>query len=401
MVNGLNVRERYLAVMDFEPVGPPKWEFGYWAATLRRWYREGLTQRVGIPDTWADGDNVYGGGGSWAPGRWVDQDVRRTLGMDEGMQRVALNNYLCPAFEEQVLEEHENWRLVRDEMGMTIQRTKNLDSLPHFVRGPVASREDWEKLKAERLRPCLEGRLAENWPELVKSYDHRTYPLAIGGSQGFYGTPRSLLGEVQVLTAFYDCPGLLRDMINDLADFWIALYDQVLDQVDVDVALIWEDMAYKNGPLISPRLFRDFLLPAYKKLTGFFRERGVRIIHVDCDGNVWKLLPLFIEGGVTGLYPFEVMAGMNVAEVRRAFPRLQILGGLDKVALAHGSAAIGAALEQTSWMLSQGGYVPYVDHMVPPDVPWENFCYYRQRLNELIDASAGTGAQALDARPGR
>jgi uroporphyrinogen decarboxylase len=385
MAGGLNVRERFLAVMNFEPVRPPKWEFGYWVGALRRWYREGLVEQAGIPAGWADGRHVYGGGGSWAPGRWVDQDVRRAMGMDEGMQRIAVNNYFCPAFQEQVLEEHENWLLVRDDMGMIIRRKKNLDSLPHFERGPVANRDDWEKLKADRLQPRLQGRLPANWSELVEGYQKRTYPLAIGGSQGFFGTPRSLFGQVQVLTAFYDCPDLMRDIVNDLADFWIALYDQVLDQVDADLALIWEDMAYKNGPLISPQFFIEFLSGAYKKLTGFFHERGVRVIHVDCDGNVWKLLPLFIESGVTGLYPFEVMAGMQVAEVRQAFPKLQILGGVDKTALAKGPEATEVVLEQTPWMLDKGGYIPYVDHMVPPDVSWENFCYYRKRLNEMID----------------
>ncbi len=383
----MNTRERFLAVMNFEPVAPPKWEFGYWAGALRRWYREGLVEQTGIPAHLADGQNVYGGGGAWMPGRYVDLDVRHALGLDECMQRVAVNNYFCPAFEEQVLEEHDDWLLIRDDMGMIVKRTRHLNSLPHFVRGPVATRQDWEQIKAERLQPTLAGRLPDHWTELLASYRRRTFPLAIGGGQGFFGTPRSLLGEVQVLTAYYDCPDLMRDVIDDLADFWIALYDQVLDRVDVDLALIWEDMAYKNGPLISPTLFRQFMLPAYKKLTGFFRERGVRVIHVDCDGNIWKLLPLWVEGGVTGLYPFEVMAGMNVVEVREAFPQLQILGGIDKIALARDREAIDAVLRDVPAMLRRGGYIPYVDHMVPPDVSWENFCYYRKRLNDLIDAS--------------
>jgi uroporphyrinogen decarboxylase len=78
---------------------------------------------------------------------------------------------------------------------------------------------------------------------------------------------------------------------------------------------------------------------------------------------------------------------MHVTEVRQAFPQLQILGGVDKIPLARDRAAIDAALAWAPGMLKQGGYIPYVDHMVPPDVPWENFVYYRQRLNEMIDAS--------------
>jgi len=383
----VNSRERFLAVMDFEPVRTLKWEFGYWAGTVRRWYREGLVKRRGIPDDWADGRSVHGGTGAWAPDRVRDFDVRDTVGLDEGLQRVFVNNYLSPPFEEQILEEHDTWQLVRDEWGMLVRKPKSFDTLPGYVRGPVANRDDWEKLKAERLQPSLQDRVPANWNELLDGYRKRTYPLVLGGFQGFFGTPRFLFGETQVLMAFYDMPDLVRDIVGYLADFWIALYDQVLDQVDVDLALIWEDMSYKAGPLISPKMFREFLLPGYEKLTAFFRARGVRHIHVDTDGNVWKLLPLFVEGGVTGMYPFEVNGGMDIVAVRKAFPRLQILGGLDKIALTQGRAAIDAELDaKVPWMLTQGGFIPHVDNNVSPDVSWENFCYYRRRLNDMIDA---------------
>lgn len=55
-------------------------------------------------------------------------------------------------------------------------------------------------------------------------------------------------------------------------------------------------MAYKNGPMISPDIFREFMLPQYKKLTGFFKEYGIKNFFVDTDGNYEKLIPLFLGG---------------------------------------------------------------------------------------------------------
>jgi uroporphyrinogen decarboxylase len=131
------------------------------------------------------------------------------------------------------------------------------------------------------------------------------------------------------------------------------------------------------------------MLPGYKKLTGFLMDRGVKNIIVDSDGDVWKLLPLFLEGGVTGLYPFEVKAGMDVVEVRKVYPKLQMLGGFSKTALIAGEEEIDIELDlKIPWMLEQGGYIPYMDHLVPPDVSWENFYYYRTKLNGLIDRAA-------------
>lgn len=382
----MNARERFHQVLDFQPGRTLKWEFGYWGAAVRRWYQEGLEMKAGLPADVADGAGVHGGAAGWRPGRPNGTDVNRTCQLDEGLQRMKVNNYLAPLFEEEILEDQGSWLLVRNEVGIIEKRSKTRGSLSSYMEGPVKTIQDWEELKAERLQPSLEGRLPDNWEELLDGYRTRTFPLALGGGQGFFGTPRFLLGEVQVLTVFYDQPELIRQIISDLADFWIALYDQLLDQVDVDLMMIWEDICYNTGPLISPATFREFILPGYKKLTGFLRDRGVQKIIVDTDGDVWKLLPLFLEGGVTGMYPFEVKAGMDVVEVRKAYPALQMLGGFSKASLIAGKKEIDHELEnKITWMLEQGGYIPYMDHLVPPDVSWENFRYYRARLNQLID----------------
>jgi uroporphyrinogen decarboxylase len=384
----MNARERFVTVMNFEPVVSLKWEFGYWASTVRRWYREGLARKVGLPDHWPDGVGIHGGAAGWRPGRPLDRDVWETCGLDEGMQRILLNNFVFPPFPEEILEEQDRWILVRNEMGVIEKRLKEHNSLSSFLQGPISNWEDWEKFKFERLQPDLTGRLPAKWDELKSNYQQRTFPLAIGGGQGFFSTPRYLFGEMQVLTAFYDEPDLMHQIVADLADFWIQLYSQVLDQVNVDLALIWEDMCYNRGPLISPATFRAFLLPGYLKLSNFLKERGVQHILVDTDGDVWKLIPLFLEGGVTGLYPFEVRAGMDVVEVRKTFPKLQILGGIDKAVLTASPQAIESELQMiVPRMLSQSGYIPYVDHFVPPGVSWPNFLYYRKRLNELIEAN--------------
>lgn len=384
----MNSRERFLATMNFEPADrAPLWEFGFWGGTIRRWYAEGLPRKYGIPDWVAPGQGVRGGGAAWDHTRARDLDVQESLGLDAGMRRIPLNIYFAPLFDAEVLEEHGDWFLWRDEDGIVKRDMKDKATLPHFVRAPVDTRDDWERLKAERLRPSLEARLPDDWPRMLRELEERDYPLAIGGQHGFYGTPRYLLGEERILTTFYDEPELIHDINDHLANLWIALYSEVFKQIKPDLALIWEDMCYKTGPLISPAMFRRFMLPYYQRLTSFLKDSGVNVILVDTDGDLSKLIPLFIEGGVTGIYPWEVNAGMDVVEVRKAYPRLQMLGGIDKTKLVADKEQIDLELAgRVPALLPQGGYVPYVDHLVPPDVPWENFVYYRRRLAELVHA---------------
>ena len=382
----MNTREHYVAIMTFQETERTLlWEFGYWARTLQRWYKEGLPLIKGLPEEVQGGTSVYAECAGVRIGQHAAHDAHDYFGMDPALVRVPLNTVAYPPFEQKIIEDHGDWYIWQDPDGCLRKDLKDKSTLPSIVGTPVKTREDWERYKAERLKPTLDGRLPSNWSQLVEEYKRRDYPLGLGQNQGFFGTPRFLLGEVEVLTKYYDDPEMMKDMNNYLADFWIALFDGVLREVDVDTVFIWEDMCYKGGPLISPDTFREFVLPGYQKLTSFLRECGVKIINVDSDGNVWKLIPLWLEGGITGLYPFEVAAGMDIVEVRKAFPKLGIIGGIDKRAVAQGKEAIDQELEsKVPSMLKHGGYIPTIDHHASPDISFENFKYYRQKLEQIV-----------------
>jgi len=403
----MNARERFLSVMNFEPMDRTMlWASGYWSDAVRRWHREGLPHRIEVPDSVPGGSSIQGYVNIGRPyGLPTEdprddsqrvyacgEDIHNYFGLDQALVHVPLKHWLAPSFENVILEDHGDWMVHRDGNGIVMRDRKDRKSLPHWIGYPVNNRDDWEQIKAERLRPTLESRLPSNWDELLAEYRERDYPLCIGGCPaGFYGATRHLIGQDRILTTFSDDPELIRDIMDYLCDFWIAIYDQLLDQVDADACFIWEDMCYKNGPLISPAMFREFMLPNYKKLTACLRDHGMTAIMVDTDGDARQLIPLFAEGGVTIMYTCEVQSGMDVVELREAHPKMALIGGMDKKVLAKGREAIDAELDRKiPRMLESGGYIPLVDHQVPPDVSWENFVYYREKLNRMIKEGPGT-----------
>jgi uroporphyrinogen decarboxylase len=144
-------------------------------------------------------------------------------------------------------------------------------------------------------------------------------------------------------------------------------------------------MAYKTASLISPAMFREFMLPRYKRLAQFAQSFGVDVAFVDTDGYVDELIPLFLEAGIRGMYPMEVNSGMDVAQLRRKYGRdLLMTGGIDKRALAAGPEAIEAELARCIPVALDGGYIPMVDHSLPPDISYANFQYYWRRKKELL-----------------
>jgi len=59
------------------------------------------------------------------------------------------------------------------------------------------------------------------------------------------------------------------------------------------------------------------------------------------------------------------------------------LGLLDKRALAGTKADIDREVERAARMVARGGYIPGFDHMIPPDVPWENYYYAAQEIKKV------------------
>jgi len=383
----MNAREIFLAQMLFEKNAPvPKWEYGYWAGVVRQWYAAGLPQRTGIPDDLQGGLSVRAEVMGEKPGGFVDRDIHGFFQMDTGFKRIPANNFMCPQFDTEVLEDHGEWVLWRNPYGIVARQMKDRSSPESFIDCPVAGMEDWEKIRAERFSLNLAGRLPADWPALVREYQRRDYPLILGGGQGFYGTPRYLIGDERLLLYFIEQPELILAINEHLCNLWIELYDCILGQVKPDMFLIWEDMCYRAGPLISPAMFDKFMLPFYKRLTALLRDHGVRIIFVDTDGNFWKLIPRFLQGGVTGVFPVEVASGMEVVELRNTYPTLQLMGGVDKRVLFGENQDIDRYLENAIFpVLGSGGFVPTIDHLVPADTPWNAFVHYRTRLNKQID----------------
>ena len=407
----MNVRERFRTVMEGGRAAPPKWEFGYWGATCTNWYAEGLAKRVeprpltkvttassslyipcwsSLPKgTLSAGIAVLGGGLYWpTQGFALDEDVRAGCAMDKGQVLVDVDLLFSPRFEPHVLDETDRSLIYVDIDGVKRQFAKDTGVLPTALENPIRDRASWEVLKAERLSlKNLKGRFPDNWAELLQGYRGRDYPLVLGGyPHGYFGTLAHLMGYEKLFYAYTDDPPLIHDIQRTFSDVWLAVYEEVLGQTDVDLFVIWEDISAGTGSMVSPAMMREYMLPYYKRLTGFLRAHGVTTIFVDTDGECTDLIPLFLEGGVTGLYPMEASCGVDIVKVRKMFPTLQMMGGIPKSEIRHGSARIEEILRPAAEVLKTGRYVPFGDHLIPPEVHWKEFRTYRGRLNELIDS---------------
>ncbi|MCE5250199.1 hypothetical protein LLG96_08260 [bacterium] len=354
-------KERFHETMRFgNPDRPPYRELVCWPETYDRWYTEGYPKR-------ADFHTYFG------------LDRYENLGVDEEIH---------PVFREQIIEENDSYVIKIDWRGVKVKLAKGSRSIPYFYGFPVKDRESFRLFKT-RLDPKTPSRFPHAWDIRVKNLAERTYPVYMGSGRtiGFFGPIREWVGPEALLMGFYDDPAWIHEMMDYYADFIIELTTPVLEQVTPDCIHFFEDMAYRGGSLISPEFFRKFMMPPYRRVIEHFRKHNVPFLVADSDGKVDELIPLFIELGIDAMYPFEVQAGMNVLDVRKTYGRnFVIWGGIDKRALAVSKKAIEEEVYRiVPPMLETGGYIPTLDHETPPDVPFENFCYYRDIMRKICE----------------
>ncbi len=367
--NTMNERERFLATARFQPVDRAfllqPWA---WGSTITRWHNEGLPDNISL-------SSYFG----------TDREACVPIAMQG-----RYGPHLHPPLEREIIEQTEEYCIIRDEEGNIVKVFNDdpMQSMPQWIEYPMKDRNDWENIIKPRLDAKIAGRYPQGseWENYVNEVKSRDYPLGIW-TGSFYGWPRSFMGVERISTMFFDDPDLIHEICEHIADFVIEQITPILESIELDFAFIWEDMGCKNGPLCSPKIYREFMLNPLKRVTNHLRQYGIDIIIIDSDGNNDVLVPLWLEAGVNGLRPFEIASDCDPIAIREKYGKeLIIQGGIDKRVLSKSFEDIESEiLSKVPYLCVQGGYFPQVDHLVPPDVPLDNYKYYSQLMRKVVE----------------
>lgn len=361
----MNSRERFHATMRYKPVDRPwSWEMGPYAATVDRWLKEGLRSRAALAH----------------------------MGRYDRLEHAGVNFWHDPPFEALVLEETAEHTIYQDADGVTKEKKReagagsSFPAMPRYVSFPVTDRASWRKFKKERLDPGSPTRFDYYFNDRLEEWRTRTYPLR-AAYLTLFGLLRNWIGIENIAVMLYDDPALVEECAADMAEYQSRVLEKMLAGVQPDWIEFWEDMAYKTGSLIDPRVYRRIFVPHYRRMIELIRRYAPEdqtVLVLDSDGNIEELIPIWLDMGIDAILPMEVAADMDVARLRTRFGKsLRMFGGIDKRVLATGGKQeIEAMVGRVAGVVREGGYVPGCDHNVPEDVPFENHRYYRQ----LIDA---------------
>ena len=365
--------ERFHACMDYRSCDArPNHELGSWAQTRFRWRQE-------APDAVKDF--------TWD---WFRSEPALHL---DPREYIRVNYSFIPPFPTEILEDTPEYVVARNHQGIVTKALKegSIDGgrmcMDQYLSFPISRPEDFPDVK-RRLVAALPERYPADLPDKIALWKSRDCPLILGencAANGFYWRAREFMGTENLSFAWYDYPDLMHEIMEFFADFIIETSRPVLEKCPVDYFTLNEDMSMKSGPLLGPDTFRTFIFPHLKRLVDFLHAHGVKHVAVDSDGDPTVLIPLLLDAGIDTVWPIERASNVSPQQWRKQFGKtLRLWGGVDKRELARGPDAIRTHLRQFIPLIEQGGYIPSVDHTVPPDVSWDNFRYYMDMKLALL-----------------
>jgi uroporphyrinogen decarboxylase len=347
--------------------------FGYWGETLERWVREGHLKE----------EDIQGQG----DGNAVDVALDRKIGWDFNWQNMFGANYgLMPGMESQVVREFpDGSKHVRGGDGVTYIQKPGAGSIPAHVDYLLKDRAAWEEHYKWRYQ-WSDLRVNRAGLESLKASPGRENPLGIHCGS-LYGDLRTVMTMEGACYLLADDEALFTEIIDTVADLCYRGVKAMLESgARFDFAHFWEDICFKNGPVISPRVFAEKIGPHYKKITDLTRSYGIDICSLDCDGKIDALIPTWIANGVNTMFPIEVGTwNASIKPWREQYGRqLRGVGGMNKTVFAHDRAAVDAEIERLRPLVDLGGFIPCPDHRLAPDAEWDNVRYYCDRMHAIF-----------------
>lgn len=371
----MNNRQRIGAALRYKDYDRlPILHFGFWRDTLCKWADEGHITR----------DEAA----QWHDGGPADQSISEKLGFDCNYYR-ALHTVtdITPSIESRVLEElPDGSRKVVNSHGVVVLQRDGAGSIPAEVDHLLKGRKEWEEVFLPRLQFSPErAQVSEGQKAWIEDPNRGEWFGLHCGS--LYGSIRNWIGVEGSAYLYADDEELFREIIDTVGDLCYQCTKAVLDVTDAfDFAHFWEDICFKNGPLITPRVFDEYVGPHYKRITDLVHSHGIDIVSLDCDGKIDALIPTWVNNGVDTMFPMEVGTwNASIAPWREQFGRgIRGVGGMNKVVLARDRAAIDAEVERLKPLVELGGYIPCPDHRIAPDAKWENVQYYCERMRAVF-----------------
>ena len=321
----------------------------WWGETIPAWQKQGYPENAKVEDYF--NYDMQGVGG------WFDSGIR-------------------PGFQEEVIEESDEWKVRKDGRGATLKYWKAKSGTPEHIAFEVTTPEKWKPFRESLLTlnpkrvdiPGIRDALKQGEP---------TGRFRFYGNLFIFELMRATLGDVCMLESFLLEPEWIRDFCTVYTQHYKLHYDYIFREAGKpDGMFIYEDLGFRNGLFCSPKTLADLVIPFYRELVGFFHDCGLPVILHSC-GDVRKAVPLVIGAGFDCLQPMEAKAGNDVLEFAKLYGnKISYMGNIDVTVLNRNDDKLTRSEVERKVGALRKMRIPYIfhsDHSVPPDISFGTY----------------------------
>ena len=342
----------------------------------REWHSQGLPENVDLHDFFdiLPSPHLY---------RRIDFGPIPGVSDPESRIRSALENHMPPP---DTVPRCSTWgRVATWPKDMNIDRWA--EGAFHVLEGALKDPTDWEIIKhhfkADEKKRLGLGRDGTDWQADIAAWRGHENVLVLE-APSMVGEHRMEMGFENYCIKLYDAPAMMKEILDTQTRMAKPLLEAAMREIEFDMLWFWEDMAYRNGPIMSPEMFEHLAVPHYRQLADWYKTRGGEIVAVDSDGDVRALIPGWLKGGVNHIWPLEPFAGCDVVALRKEYGQaFSMRGGIDKFCVGKGREEIDRELDRIFPVVQEGGFIPHLDHMLPR-CTFEDYSYYLERKRTML-----------------
>jgi len=243
-----------------------------------------------------------------------------------------------------------------------------------YVDFPLAHADSIEKVEAHTW-PNVDWFDFEGFAESLELW--KDFAVMASGASVLQH-PMLLCGMDKILTDMALDPELACCIFDKFTDFYLAYYDKMLSAAEgrIDLFRIGDDIGTQRGPLMSPAMFRKFIMPRLRSLVDLAHSYNTKVMFHSC-GSIITFFDDLIEIGVDILDPIQVSAAkMDPARIKKQYgSRICLHGSIDtQYILPQGSPQqVAEDVRQMIHILgSNGGFILAPCHVLQTDVPTDN-----------------------------
>lgn len=357
----LSSKERISRILKREPVDRAGLYETFWPETIVKWRKEGYLAKDESPE------DHFG------------LDIRTSW---------PFNLIANLDFEDEIIEQTDETKLVRDGNGALLRWWKEKSGTPEHVDFLVKDRVNWEKHIRGHLKNEDQYRKRINFDayrEMKKKCAAEDLFFFWSGVNVFE-CMHPVCGHEHMLAGMALDPDWVKDMCQVYAELTINLMEILFtEEGKPDGIWFYEDMGFKNKPFMSPAMYKDIVWPGHKKTFEYAHSLDLPVVVHSC-GFVEQLVPGLIEAGMDCLQAMEVKAGMDLVKLKNTFgEQIAFMGGLDvRPIVANDREAIQAELDRRlKPAMNGGGYVIHSDHSIPDQVEYDTYKFFVERALEM------------------